>query len=771
MIEQGINLTANLSETQAKAVTHPGGPLVVFAGAGSGKTRVLVHRIAWLIRERMVNPGRILAVTFTNKAAGEMRERVISLVPQFGEWIWISTFHSACVRILRRDAHRIGIDSNFVIYDDSDQRTLIKQVLKELGINDKRLHPGTIAYLFEQAKNLLKTPEEVARENLNEDLRERFISVYDTYHKTLRLNNAMDFGDLIVKTIELLEQSEELRRFYHKRLEHILVDEFQDTNIAQYRLLRLLCGEHNNVCVVGDDDQSIYRWRGAEIANILDFEKDYPGTTTVILGENYRSTANILQVAAEVISGNLRRQPKELSTANPPGDLVRMVRADDERDEGRYVARSIQELIEQRGMPYSSIAVFYRTNAQSRIFEEELYRLRIPFQVIGGIRFYDRMEIKDALAYLRLLVNPADSVSARRIVNVPPRGIGKATEDKIVTYAISHGLPFLAAARNMLDDNALKGASGNKVKAFLDLVAELMIDSSRSGPLETLRRVLDRTGYVEMLMADKSVEASARRENLDELQFAVKEFEKENPNGVLLDFIEQVALVADPESVRTEDGAVSLMTVHSAKGLEFPAVFVVGLEEGLFPHSRSIEEDGAIEEERRLFYVAVTRAKERLSLSYAVKRSLYGGRSQYTFHSRFLDDIPMHLVHRELDDLPAPPEPKTTQKPATNDFQSRLAGAYKKHRDEFDQRTEYHEEPEHEPAADFDEPVIDYSESQAEPSGMLRKGTVVAHPKFGTGVVQSSEGSGEYAVAVVYFNSYGVKKLRLAYARLRIIKP
>ena len=721
-------ILSNLTDVQHNAVVHPDGPLLIFAGAGSGKTRVLTHRIAYLIDHHNVDPDRILAVTFTNKAAHEMRARVDTLLPGRGHWVWVSTFHAACVRILRRDGDRIGYAPNFVIYDDADQMTLIKQVLRELSIDDEALSPRSILSKIDKAKCTPRDPAEFTQ-HVPEFLHQKYITACARYAQELKRNNAFDFGDLIVKAIELLETVPPVREYYRQRLLHVLVDEFQDTNTAQYRLLTQLLGDHMNICVVGDDDQSIYRWRGAEIDNILGFEKDFPGAQVVILGENFRSTKTILEAAANVIDGNVGRQPKELFTHNPIGELITLYRGEDEYAEARFVAEKIDELTRRKGMPRKQIAVFYRTNAQSRVFEEEFARNAIPCQVIGGTRFYDRKEIKDVLAYLRVVINPADSISLRRIINVPARGIGKTTLERIGAIALEREMTFLEGARAAVSEELLLRGADSKVKSFLDILDSLVEDSGTAGPAQMVQYALDRSGYLTMLDRYKSIEAMTRRENLAELTEAVSEFEKEYPDGDLTTYLEQVALISDPDMIDDSDDAVQLMTIHSAKGLEFPTVFIVGLEEGLFPHSRSINNPPEMAEERRLCYVALTRAKKRLFLTSAEKRRSYAGLPSFTIASRFLDDVPASLI--EVESPFAPAAFKRLSQPG-------IPG----------------------------EPTVDYSYSQEAGPPSYEVGMFVRHAKFGKGRVVFIEGEGEYATAIIQFDRTGIKKLRLAYAKL-----
>ena len=746
------SILENLTDAQASAVTAGEGPLLIFAGAGSGKTRVLTHRIVYLIEHHNVSPNRILAVTFTNKAAHEMKERVNQQLGGRGQWVWVSTFHAACVRILRRDAERIGYNSNFVIYDDGDQLSLIKFVLRQLNISDELLEPKSIQHRLDQAKSAAVDPV-YAPTHLPDHLGEKYCTIVGNYAKELKKNNAFDFGDLIVKAIELLENNESLREYYHERLQHILVDEFQDTNTAQFKLLKLLLGDHNNICVVGDDDQSIYRWRGAKITNILDFENDYKNAQVVILGENFRSTKTILEAAASVIEGNENRKPKDLYTKNPIGEKIALYRAEDEYSEARYVARNVADLVERKGYSYQDIAVFYRTNAQSRLLEEEFSRNAVPYQVIGGMRFYERKEIKDILAYLRVIINPADSISLKRIINVPARGIGTATVEKIDQVALDRDISFLEAAGiAATEKDILPPRSAGMVGAFLDILGKLAKEAEDTGPQQMVQSAIKRSSYEKMLERDKSIESMTRTENLGELVEAVGEFEREFPDGDLAMYLEQVALVSDPDMIDTEGRSLQMMTVHSAKGLEFPAVFVVGMEDGLFPHSRSIDQPKEMAEERRLFYVALTRAQKKVLLSSSEKRRTYGGRPNFTLASRLLDDIPESLLEVESVFTGRSFDPYDQRSRTDNSF-----GSHGRYRPSPKPK----EAPE-----DSDEPTVDYSYSQVVAPAQLQVGMTVRHAKLGKGQILFLEGEGEYATAIVNFDRAGIKKLRLQYAKL-----
>lgn len=637
-------LLNGLNPEQQEAVKATEGPLLIMAGAGSGKTRVLTHRIGYLLVEKAVNPYNILAITFTNKAAHEMKERIASMMGGVAEEIWISTFHSMCVRILRRDIDRIGFNRNFTILDTTDQLSVIKAILKEKNIDPKKFDPRAILGSIDSAKNELIGPEEFAKsaggyyENVVSD-------VYEEYMKRLRKNQALDFDDLIMTTIQLFQRVPDVLEYYQRKFQYIHVDEYQDTNRAQYILVKLLASRFKNICVVGDSDQSIYRWRGADITNILSFEKDYPNAKVILLEQNYRSTKRILLAANNVIANNANRKPKNLWTENPQGNKLSYYRADSEQGEAQFVAGKIKELTRNHQYKLSDIAILYRTNAQSRVMEEVFLKSNIDYTIVGGTKFYDRKEIKDTLAYLRLISNPDDDISLMRIINVPKRGIGSTSVDKIANFAALHDLSLYQA----LESVELIGLSPKISKAaaeFRDLIRNYTRMQEFLPVTELVEDVLDKSGYREMLKAEKSIEAQSRLENLDELLSVTKTFEESSEDKSLLAFLTDLALVADIDSLE-DDGeqtdAVVLMTLHSAKGLEFPVVFLVGMEEGVFPHSRSLMEEAEMEEERRLMYVGVTRAEQQLFLTNAQMRTLYG-RTNINPPSRFIQEIPDELI-------------------------------------------------------------------------------------------------------------------------------
>ncbi|HEC2158507.1 DNA helicase PcrA [Staphylococcus delphini] len=636
-------LVANMNKEQSEAVRTTEGPLLIMAGAGSGKTRVLTHRIAYLLDEKDVSPYNILAITFTNKAAKEMKERVQALVGEEAEVIWMSTFHSMCVRILRRDADRIGIERNFTIIDPTDQKSVIKDVLKRENIDPKKYEPRIFIGEISKLKNDLLTPAKAEAEA--HDFYSRMVAtVYKGYQQQLVRNQALDFDDLIMTTIRLFERVPDVLDFYQNKFQYIHVDEYQDTNTAQYTLVNMLAQKFKNLCVVGDSDQSIYGWRGANIHNILSFENDYPNARTIFLEQNYRSTKTILQAANEVIRHNTERKPKGLWTANQQGEKIHYYEAMSERDETEYVVREIFKQ-QKKGKRYKDMAVLYRTNAQSRVLEETFLKSNIPYVMVGGQKFYDRKEIKDLLSYLRLIANSADDISLQRIINVPKRGIGPSSVEKIATYAAEHELTMFDALAEV-DFIGLSKKVTQAAAEFYQLMSNLMQEQEFLEVSEIVDEVLEKSGYREMLEREQSIESRSRLENIDEFMSVPVDYEKNTPleEQSLINFLTDLSLVADVDEANLEDG-VTLMTMHSAKGLEFPIVFIIGMEESIFPHIRAIqsENDHEMEEERRISYVAITRAEEELYLSHATSRTLFG-RPQSNARSRFLNEIPEELL-------------------------------------------------------------------------------------------------------------------------------
>ncbi len=770
-LEQPSPLLEGLNPVQREAVTHPDGPVLVVAGAGSGKTRVLTHRVAHLVRDRGLSPFAILAITFTNKAADEMKERVAALVGPMATRMWVSTFHSACARILRREAAHLGLRSSFSIYDQADATRLVSYVLRDMNLDPKRMPPRQVHGVISAAKNELLGPGDLASRALT-PFDKRLAEVYAEYQKRLVDACALDFDDLLTGAVRLFREYPEVTSRWRARFRHVLVDEFQDTNLAQWELVRTLAEEHRNIMAVGDADQAIYRFRGADYRNLMRFEEAFPDASVVVLEQNYRSTQTILSAANAVIANNAGRRPKHLWTDQVGGELISRYLGEDERDEAMYVAREVHRLVDDDHHRYGDLAVFYRTNAQSRVLEEVFVRSGIPYRVFGGVKFYDRREVKDALAYLRALANPDDEVSLKRIVNVPKRGVGDTSVGKIEAYATATGLTFGAALRRA-DDAGVSGKALSGIRVFLETLDELK-EVARSGMAATVEATLERTGYLAELEAERSVEAAGRIENLRELIGVAKEFDDALERGEVLGaaatavasatgaddqddreeqaveappipvgvprlqaFLEALSLVTDIDDYDAEQSVVTLMTLHSAKGLEFPVVFVTGMEENVFPHVRSLGDPDALDEERRLCYVGITRARERLYLCHAWCRSLFGS-TQYNPASRFLAEVPEELVRltgrgaagaaqgrgESIRDGLAAPDRSTGPRPAG------VTGA-----------------------------------RGAENIG-LKIGDDVAHEKFGEGVILHMEGEGDKAEVVVRFRESGEKRLLLAWAPL-----
>lgn len=644
-----------LNPKQQEAVEHAAGPVIVFAGAGSGKTRVITSRIARLLREG-VPPSRILAVTFTNKAAREMKERVERQAGAKAAGMWIGTFHSICAKMLRIDGRAIGLDANFVVYDDADQVGLIKEIFKSRNLEDRSIQPRAILNEISSAKEKLLTPEAYA-ERATGFIEKLAADIYKDYNALLRKANALDFDDLLYMAVRLLQQREDVRSKYQDRFVQILVDEYQDVNLAQYEFVKILAEGHRNVMVVGDDDQSIYAWRGADVKLIWRFHQEYPDVTTIKLEQNYRSTKNILAAAHGVIEKNKSRASKELWTENPKGSPITLITVGTEQEEAMMVAEAVNRDIRTGRREHKDFAILYRTNAQSRVLEEAFLTLRIPHILVGGQRFYERKEIKDLLSYLRLVWNPADDASVRRVLNVPSRGIGDTSWSEIDAFAASKSEPLLSTLSSQELQDKLPKKSANGVRAFLAVLDEArkIAEGGRVSPV--LRHVLSGSGYVDALRAEHTEEAQGRLENLQELLNVTAQYDETSEEPSLGEFLESVALVSDVDAVDDSGSAVTLMTLHSAKGLEFPVVFLVGLEEGVFPHSRSMGSDSELEEERRLCYVGMTRAKEELHLLHAMRRSLYG-QPNFNRRSRFLEDVPIELLSTPGGDPYLPPMPR-----------------------------------------------------------------------------------------------------------------
>ncbi len=743
-----------LNDKQQEAVFYTDGPLLILAGAGSGKTRVLTHRIAYLIEEKGINPWNILAITFTNKAAGEMRERVDKLVGFGAESVWVSTFHSMCVRVLRRHIGLLGYDTNFTIYDTDDQKTLMKDICKLLQIDTKQLRERTLLSMISHAKNELVGTKEFRLQAGGDYLRQKAADVYEEYERQLRANNALDFDDLLVKTVQLYQTQADVLASYQNRFRYIMVDEYQDTNTVQFELVKLLASGYRNLCVVGDDDQSIYKFRGANIKNILNFEEFFPDAKVIKLEQNYRSTQNILNAANGVIRNNNGRKEKTLWTSNKEGDKLELRQFDTAYDEAEFIVSDIKTHVNNGDCTYNSNAVLYRTNAQSRMFEEKLVAANIPYKIVGGINFYARREIKDLLAYLKTVDNGRDDLAVRRIVNVPKRGIGLTSINRVQEYAASHEIGFYEALRGVdLIPNIGRGAA--KLESFAALIEHFKADAKDKSILELMNEIIDETGYVQSLEAEGAEEAESRIENIDELLNKIAAYEEiceeRDEPADLSGFLEEVALVADIDSLDESTDYVVLMTLHSAKGLEFPHVYLAGMEEGLFPSYLSVTADSLdeLEEERRLCYVGITRAKKNLTLTCSKKR-MVRGETQYNRMSRFLKEIPADFVSAET------AVRKETVK-GSAEFESAKQAAYRQAKQAF--RAQAFTAPK--PARQFGKPQggrLDYG-----------VGDRVRHMKFGEGKVAAIVEGGRDFEVTVDFDGAGRKKMFAGFARLEKI--
>lgn len=749
-----MSIYDTLNEPQREAVYYTEGPLLILAGAGSGKTRVLTHRIAYLIEEKGVNPWNILAITFTNKAAGEMRERVDRLVGFGSESIWVSTFHSMCVRILRRHISLLGYDTNFTIYDADDQKTLMKDVCKLLQIDTKIYKERALLAAVSHAKNELVTPEEF-RLNAGGDFSQRKIAeVYEEYEKQLKANNALDFDDLLIKTVQLFQTQADVLEYYQERFRYIMVDEYQDTNTVQFELVRLLASKYRNLCVVGDDDQSIYKFRGANIKNILNFEQYFEDAKVIKLEQNYRSTSNILNAANAVIRNNAGRKDKTLWTDNGDGEKIQFRQFDSAYDEAEYIVDDIRKRVREEEYCYHDNVILYRTNAQSRMFEEKFVTANIPYKIVGGINFYARREIKDLLAYLKTVDNGKDDLAVRRIVNVPKRGIGLTSINRVQDYAAAYNIGFYDALRAVdLIPNIGRGAS--KLESFVALIEHFKTDAEDMSISDLLKEIIEETGYIESLQAEDMVEAETRIENIDELLSKVAAYEEDcedrNEPASLSGFLEEVALVADIDSLDEDTDYVVLMTLHSAKGLEFPNVYLAGMEDGLFPSYMTITADDPeeVEEERRLCYVGITRAEKELTLTCA-RRRMIRGETQYNKMSRFLKEIPMELLSTGAvftKDKEEPEVKVSAYMQAKQAFKAKPFGG----------SAPYSQSP---------------AKSFGKPSGKgldYKTGDRVRHIKFGEGTVTAIiEGGRDYEVTVA-FDTAGTKKMFAAFAKLEKI--
>lgn len=757
-----MSIYDTLNEQQQEAVYHTEGPVLILAGAGSGKTRVLTHRTAYLIEECGVNPYNIMAITFTNKAAGEMRERIDKLVGYGSESIWVSTFHSTCVRILRRHIDRIGFDTNFTIYDSDDQKTLMKDICKRLNVDTKIYKEKSLLAAISHAKDELISPEEYAtRAAASGDYaKKKQAEIYREYQEALRKNNALDFDDLIVKTVELFRVDAQVLDYYQERFRYIMVDEYQDTNTAQFELVSTLARKYKNLCVVGDDDQSIYKFRGANIYNILNFEKHFPEAVTIKLEQNYRSTQNILDAANSVIANNVGRKRKTLWTDNAQGKKIGFRQFETGYEEAEYIAKDIAGCVQSGAYHYGDCAVLYRTNAQSRLFEEKFIVSNIPYKIVGGVNFYARKEVKDLLAYLKTIDNARDDLAVRRIINVPKRGIGATTLNRVADYAAEQDLSFYNALK-MADDIPTLGKSAAKIHPFVNFIQVMRSKLELISVSELLQEIIDETGYVKELEAEGTEEAQARIENIDELISKVVTYEEGEEHPTLSGFLEEVALVADIDSLEEGSDYVVLMTLHSAKGLEFPKVYLAGMEDGLFPSYMSIAYDSSsedLEEERRLAYVGITRAKEELTITCARQRMIRG-ETQYNKVSRFVREIPSELLDGELRRPMRPAGSSADGESAFPSFLQNKSAVAKTRKPTLRQQP---------------------SGQSMQTKAMITKGIVkadldysvgdtVSHVKFGRGVVKNiADGARDYEVTVE-FEGYGVKKMFASFAKLKKI--
>lgn len=739
-----VDCTYGLNPQQAEAVINTEGPMLIMAGAGSGKTKVLTCRVANLL-QKGVRPYRILAITFTNKAAAEMRERVNNMSGPAAKDVWLFTFHAFCARFLRMEIDKLpGYGGNFAIYDTADSQNLIKQILKEMNLDDKRFQPSGILSRISNAKNALQDAAAFARQ-AGDFYEQKVADIYSRYEQKLQLNNALDFDDLLMLSIKLLQENKDVREKYQDRFDYLLVDEYQDTNHAQYLLTKFLAAKHRNICVVGDADQSIYGWRGADIQNILDFEKDYPDAKVIKLEQNYRSTQIILDAANAVIENNTGRKPKNLWTENKSGADIIYFQAVDERDEARFVIEQLQNLQRTENKKLGDMAILYRTNTQSRIFEEMLIKSGISYNMVGGLKFYERKEIKDIIAYLRVIFNPADSLSLLRIINVPKRGIGDASLAKIQAYAAANNVSLFEAVSNAAAIDGLSSRFVSKLDDLAGIIFELMNLASEAPVEDLIDRVLRDTGYLEELENERTPQAQSRIDNLHELISVAQEFAASEEENNLENFLAHVALVSDIDDTELGEDAITLMTLHSSKGLEFPVVFLVGMEEGLFPHARTLMDETEIEEERRLCYVGITRAKEKLFLSSTKMRTIYGNTVTYP-PSRFLQEIPARLV-------------KTIKR------QERFSAL-----ENFKQVSEKYSARPQKPASTFNPHSFMPQKPAAAAGGTgtrFNTGDRVSHSKWGEGMVVSVKDSPDGQEVKVAFAGAGVRSLLTKYAVLK----
>lgn len=739
-----------LNDRQKEAVLHGEGPLLILAGAGSGKTRVLTHKIAYLIEKRGIYPGNILAITFTNKAANEMKERIENLLAGDVEDIWMGTFHSVCVRILRRDIDKIGYERSFSIYDRDDQITLIKECIKEMDLDREKFRESSVLATISHLKDKMISPDTYINENYSNYYLRNVGELYALYQKKLKQNNALDFDDLIIKAVELLNAASEVADYYQRKFQYVFVDEFQDTNSSQYVLIKILTRKYKNICVVGDPDQSIYGWRGADITNILNFEKDFENTTTILLEQNYRSTKNILNVANNIIENNKARMEKALWTENEEGNKVVVERLLDEKEEAEFVARKIEELLEE-GYSLNDMAILYRTNAQSRPFEQSLHQRGIRYKLVGGVKFYDRKEIKDIIAYLRVIQNPADDISLKRIINVPKRGIGKSTIEKLEQAASEKNENMYNILAEVDSVKGISTRAKNSINNFVDLINSFRALSETMSVDDFIEHVVYKIGYIEELEKEGTIEAQSRLENIKEFISVALDFVVSKPEGTLEDFLANISLLSDVDKTEDVENSVTMLTAHSAKGLEFPVVFLVGMEEGLFPIARALEDDLELEEERRLCYVAVTRAEEKLFITFTRIRTIYG-RTGYSEASRFLREIPEELI-----------ESSTIN---TLDSRKKFVKVVDYTEEAYSNTTAYTRPVVNSEAL---KPKADKFSAKVDKSG-ISIGTKVNHKKWGQGTIVQLKDKNEDKEIVVAFDSVGLKKLLLSLAPIEIIK-
>ncbi len=761
------NLILNkLNSEQKRAVESTQGPILVLAGAGSGKTRVLTHRIAQIISLGLAHPQEVLAVTFTNKAAGEMEHRIYELLSKLNiivdQRMWVNTFHSFCVRLLRDHIALLGYQPYFNIYDSQDQLSLIKKVLSTLNIDEKVFSAKSFQGRINNAKMLALNPTETFNsDKIKFDKLTQ--SVYETYENQIKSANALDFGDLLFKTYDLFRMYPDILEFYQNRFKYILVDEYQDTNYIQYVIIKMLAAKNRNLCVVGDEDQSIYSWRGADITNILNFEKDFPEAQIIKLEENYRSTKTIVNAATHMIQNNSQRKEKTLFTNNEEGELITIQEENNEYDEARFVVKNINRIIEAADGQWSDIAIFYRTNSQSRVLEEQLRMSSIPYRLVGGIKFYERLEVKDILSYMKLIMNSNDDVALKRIINTPTRGIGKTTVDRLEEIADHNKTSLWSTLQNVINIREFNAGTTGKLRLFVNLIEELQtqIIPAKMGLIDSYTFILEKTQYAHKLKLENTVEADSRLDNIEELANAISQFQSERgDDATLQNFLEEMALVSDVDSMKEEFNAVTLMTLHISKGLEFPFVFIVGLEDGLFPSQKSFDEtdESSIEEERRLAYVGMTRARKQLFLTHVKMRRIWG-QEQVQRHSRFLEEIPKHFVQWKKS---VPNRPSFMSSLSSNGSSNNYKNYNHPHEDENHNQSFYDEDTDY------------FTQSSKSKSNRLsasndngfKKGTRVKHPTFGAGTIHSVEGSGDAMKVSIVFGDYSMRTFVAKYARL-----